>query len=95
MISSKKENTQMELHFLKKPDQNWEVVSKEEWVKAERASGFFPSAGQHPSSYATAGFSTGIMRGRRMSTTNIDPSTYAWDPEFRDIITKTIQLLGV
>lgn len=38
------------------------VVSKDEWLKAERTAGFAPKPGLGP--YATAGFSTGALSGR-------------------------------
>jgi hypothetical protein len=59
-------------HFLKANfSENWEEVSKEKWIQAERAAGFSPKTWsgdpRYMDTYATGGFSGNGVSGRLRS----------------------------
>jgi hypothetical protein len=74
-----------ELFYLKTDGTDWKKVSKEEFVRSERSSGFYNTLGQ-PDEPATSGFSSGSVSGRSIDTNYAKPEQYDWDPEFRKVV---------
>ena len=72
-------------YFLRTVGTPWHEVSKEDFVRAERAVGFYPK-GIDVGQPATGGFSGGAVEGRTVYTNHVTAKSYAWDEDFNKIL---------
>ena len=70
-----------ERYWVRLDGMRWQEATREQYIKAERAAGFYPKVGD---GIATGSFSGGGIEGR---TTHgeITAEKYAWDPEFLEV----------
>lgn len=78
------------LYLIKDEETDWEVVTKGEWVSAERKAGFQNTLGK-PHEPATSGFSDNGFRGVIVYTEHFLPGQYEDDPELRRAIVKALK----
>ena len=74
-----------DLFYLKTEPAGWKKISKEEFVRAERAAGLFNTMGR-PNEPATRGFSGRGVRGRTIDARYAKREQFDWDQEFRQVV---------
>lgn len=78
------------IYFVRRDQGEWNHVSKEEWVRAERAAGFVNTMG-HPNEPGTHSFSNGLIEGRIVDIHYFKPDDYDWDPKYRDAVAPVVE----
>ncbi len=80
----------MERYWLRKTGSGWRKVSRDQFIKAERAAGFWPRG--MGSLVATGGFSQttagGTIQGR-ITNGRVTKKDYGYDPEFLKVVKRS------
>lgn len=86
------------IYFLRYDNGPWENVSKQDWVRAERAAGFVNTLGR-PDEPGTASFGSTVgdrhVDGRTVNVRYFKPGDYDWDPPYRDAVAPVVEAAKV